>query len=90
MHPQQDMSIQPPAYMGLPEGADLTGRERAETIVVDWREGGLGELFDQDSNLFTQVQEGIESLGFRGSILSGQEQRIGHFHAELDRYMNTD
>lgn len=87
MHPQKDRSIRPPAYMGLPDDADLSGETPAETIVVDWREGGLGELFDQDSNLFTQIQEGVESLGFRGAILSGQEQRVGHFHAELDRYM---
>jgi carnitine monooxygenase subunit len=87
MHPQENAEVLPPAYMGLPEGCDLSGREEAETIVVDWREGGLGELFDQDSNLFTQVQEGLESAGFRGSILSQQESRIGHFHAELDRYI---
>ena len=73
--------------MGLPEDIDLSGRNSAETILVDWREGGLGELFDQDAQLFSQIQEGVESHGFRGAILSGQEQRIGHFHAELDRYM---
>jgi phenylpropionate dioxygenase-like ring-hydroxylating dioxygenase large terminal subunit len=87
MHPQEDATIKPPAYMGLPDDADLSGRRPAETIEVDWREGGLGELFDQDSSLFTQIQEGVESLGFRGAILSGQEQRLGHFHAELNRYM---
>ena len=73
--------------MGLPDDADLQIVRSAETIEVDWRQGGLGELFDQDSYLFSQIQEGIESIGFRGAILSGQEQRIGHFHAELDRYM---
>lgn len=87
MHPQENPAIRPPSYMGLPEGADLSGRTKAETIVVDWRKGGLGQLFDQDSNLFSQVQEGVESLGFRGAVLSGQEQRVGHMHAELDRYM---
>lgn len=87
MHPQENKNIQPPSYMGLPEDVDLRRQTSAETIEVDWRDGGLGELFDQDSYLFTQIQEGIESIGFRGSILSGQEQRIGHFHAELDRYM---
>ena len=87
MHPQENSSIRPPAYMGLPEDTDLSGRNSAETILVDWREGGLGELFDQDAQLFSQIQEGVESHGFRGAILSGQEQRIGHFHAELDRYM---
>lgn len=87
MHPQDNPAIQPPAYMGLPEGWDLTGAKPAEIEHIDWREGGLGEVFDQDSALFADVQQGIESLGFRGSVLSEQEQRIGHFHAELDRYM---
>ena len=87
MHPQENSTIRPPAYMGLPEDTDLSGRKPVEPILVDWREGGLGELFDQDAQLFTQIQEGIESQGFRGAILSGQEQRIGHFHAELDHYM---
>jgi hypothetical protein len=87
MHPQDDPLIQPPAYMGLPEGADLSGRELVEPQEIDWREGGLGELFDQDAGLFALVQEGVESVGYRGAILSEQEQRIRHFHAELDRYM---
>lgn len=89
MHPQDDPEIKPPAYMGLPEGWDVSGRERAETQIVDWREGGLGELFDQDAGLFKQVQEGVESIGYRGGVLSEQEQRIRHFHAELDRYVGA-
>lgn len=89
MHPQENPEILPPAYMGLPEGWDISGKEPAEVQHIDWREGGLGEVFDQDSSLFAEVQRGIESLGFRGSILSEQEQRIGHFHAELDRYLRA-
>ena len=89
MHPQKGSDIVPPAYMGLPEGVDLSGEHEAEVIEVDWREGGLGLLFDQDSMLFTLIQEGVESLGFRGAILSQQEMRLGHFHAELDRYMQA-
>ncbi len=89
MHPQDDPAIKPPAYMGLPEGWDLSGREPAVTQVVDWREGGLGQVFDQDSGLFAQVQAGVESIGYRGGVLSEQEQRIRHFHAELDQYVNA-
>lgn len=87
MPPQEDAQILPPAYMGLPEGWDISGREKAEIQHIDWREGGLGEVFDQDSSLFAEIQRGIESVAFKGSILSEQEQRIGHFHAELDRYI---
>ena len=83
MHPQEDASVLPPAYMGLSAGTDLSGRHPAETVEVDWRKGGLGQLFDQDSNLFSQIQQGVESMGFRGAVLSGQEARLGHFHAEV-------
>jgi phenylpropionate dioxygenase-like ring-hydroxylating dioxygenase large terminal subunit len=89
MHPQEDASVLPPAYMGLPAGTDLSGRHPAETVEVDWRKGGLGQLFDQDSNLFSQIQQGVESMGFRGAVLSGQEARLGHFHAELNRYLDA-
>lgn len=89
MHPQKSKDFVPPAYMGLPPDADVSGEHEAEVIEIDWREGGLGQLFDQDALLFTQIQEGVESAGFRGSILSQQEMRLGHFHAELDRYMQA-
>ncbi|WP_439534573.1 aromatic ring-hydroxylating oxygenase subunit alpha [Polymorphobacter sp.] len=87
LHPQENPEFLPPAYMGLPEGWDISGREPAVIEQIDWRDGGLGEVFDQDSSLFAEIQKGIESHGFRGSILSEQEQRIGHFHAELERYL---
>lgn len=87
MHPQANSEILPPAYMGLPDGWDISGRELAGPIEIDWRDGGMGQVFDQDSGLFPLVQEGIESLGYRGAVLSEQEQRLRHFHAELDRYM---
>ena len=90
MHPQANPDIRPPAYMGLPEGSDISGREPVEVQHIDWREGGLGELFDQDSSLFAEVQRGIESKGYRGAVLSEQEQRVGHFHAELERYLAAD
>src|SRR3546814_9151684 len=79
--------VQPPAYMGLPEGWDISARAPAEIEEIDPRQGGLGLVFDQDSSLFPLVQEGIESAGYRGAVLCEQEQRIRHFHAELDRWM---
>lgn len=89
MHPQDNPEILPPAYMGLPAGWDISGRKKAEIQHINWHEGGLGEVFDQDSGLFVEVQRGIESLAFKGALLSEQEQRIGHFHAELDRYLGN-
>ncbi|MBB4632391.1 aromatic ring-hydroxylating oxygenase subunit alpha [Sphingosinicella soli] len=90
VHPQDDPEIQPPAYMGLPEGWDISGRTPPLVEEIDPREGGLGLVFDQDSSLFPLVQEGIESSGYRGAVLSEQEQRIRHFHAELDRRLAID
>ena len=90
MHPQPDNAIKPPAYMGLPEGWDISGSTRAETIQIDPHVGGLGLVFDQDSSLFPVVQEAIESRGFRGPVLSEQEQRLRHFHTELDRYIKGE
>ena len=87
MHPQEKGEIKPPAYMGLPEGWDVSGRHPAEIERIDWRKGGLGELFDQDASLFADVQLGMESESYEGAILSEQEQRIAHFHAELERYL---
>ena len=87
VHPQDDPEVQPPAYMGLPEGWDISARVAAEIEEIDPRQGGLGLVFDQDSSLFPLVQEGIESAGYRGAVLCEQEQRIRHFHAELDRWM---
>jgi len=89
VQPQKDTSIKPPAYMGLPEGWDISGRERAEIEIIDPKVGGLGQVFDQDSSLFPKIQEGVESIGFCGAVLSEQEQRLRHFHAEVDRYVKA-
>src|SRR3546814_13033670 len=86
-HPQDDPEVHPPAYMGLPESWDISARAPSEIEEIDPRQGGLGLVFDQDSSLFPLVQEGIESAGYRGAVLCEQEQRIRHFHAELDRWM---
>ena len=85
VHPQDDPEIAPPAYMGLPPGWDISARKPAEIEAIDPAKGGLGQVFDQDSALFPVVQQGIESMGYRGTVLCEQEQRVRHFHAELDR-----
>ncbi len=47
----------------------------------------LGDVLDQDSELLPVVQRGIRSRGFGGALWGEQEQRLRHFHAELDRYL---
>jgi hypothetical protein len=88
VQPQKDSDIKPPAYMGLPHGWDVSGEERAKIEIIDPKVGGLGQVFDQDSSLFPKIQEGVESIGFRGAMPSEQEQRLRHFHAELDRLLS--
>jgi hypothetical protein len=80
-----------PAWMGLPAGIDVTGTTRPAIINVPKGEPpGLGEVLDQDSELLPVVQKGLRSRGFRGPLWSDQEQRVRHFHRELDRYINGE
>ncbi len=77
-----------PAWMGLAEGTDTTGRTRPEIVHVPLGvPPQLGEVLDQDSELLPVVQKGARSRGFRGPLWSEQEARLRHFHVELDRYM---
>lgn len=89
--PVDDPSFKVPAWMGLPEGTDTSGEERPETEYVPIGEpANLGLVLDQDSELLPVVQQGIRSRAFRGPIWSEQEQRLRHFHRELDRYINGE
>ncbi|MDE2304196.1 MAG: aromatic ring-hydroxylating dioxygenase subunit alpha [Gammaproteobacteria bacterium] len=86
-----DPSYSVPGWMGLPEGTDLSGETRPniEHVPVDVKPN-LGEVLDQDVELVAAVQRGQKSRGFRGPLWSEQEQRVRHFHRELDRYINGE
>jgi phenylpropionate dioxygenase-like ring-hydroxylating dioxygenase large terminal subunit len=80
-----------PAWMGLPEGTDVTGAVRPP--VERFPEGqlpDLGEVLSQDIELVAAVGAGCRSRGFRGPLWSEQEARVRHFHRELDRYLNGE
>jgi phenylpropionate dioxygenase-like ring-hydroxylating dioxygenase large terminal subunit len=78
-----------PAWMGLPRGIDTTGATRPDVIHVPLgQKPDLGEVLDQDSELLPVVQQALKSRGFRGPLWSEQEQRVRHFHRELDRYLS--
>lgn len=80
-----------PAWMGLPEGIDVTGATRPNVVHVPLGEKpNLGEVLDQDSELLPIQQRGIRSRGFRGPLWGEQEQRVRHFHRELDRYIRGE
>lgn len=62
----------------------------------DWGPGPLPEIWqkrianferilEEDTQFAPQIQESVESDGFKGIPLSYQERRIYHWHEELDR-----
>ena len=80
-----------PAWMGLPPGTDVTGETRPGRKDVPPGEApGLGDVLDQDAELLPVVQKALRSRGFRGPLWGEQEQRLRHFHRELDRYINLE
>jgi len=77
-----------PAWMGLPAGIDVTGETRPPiTHVPVGQKPNLGDVLDQDSELLPIQQQGLRSRAFKGPLWSEQEQRVRHFHRELDRYI---
>ncbi|MFK7888748.1 MAG: SRPBCC family protein [Gammaproteobacteria bacterium] len=87
----EDPDYKAPAWMGIPENIDLTGEDRPDTEYVPLGEPpNLGLVLDQDSELLPVVQEGSRSMGFDGPLWSEQEQRLRHFHVELDRHLKGE
>ena len=91
IRPVADPNYRTPGWMGLPEGTDTSGEVRPDTEYVPLGEPpNLGQVLDQDSELLPVVQQGIRSRGFDGPIWGEQEQRLRHFHKELERYLNGE
>jgi phenylpropionate dioxygenase-like ring-hydroxylating dioxygenase large terminal subunit len=89
--PCEDPSYTVPAWMGLPEGTDVSGETRPDIERTGVGEPpNLGLVLDQDSELLPVVQKGVCSRGFEGPLWSEQEQRLRHFHTELDRYLSGE
>ena len=87
VHPIQDPSVVLPGYMGVEPGTDLSGKGRPERRYLTPGDGGLGPVLEQDGVTVPYVQAGMRSRSFKGARLSEQEQRVRHYHAELDRYL---
>lgn len=84
--PAADPTYRPPAWMGLPEGIDVSGRQRPATERYSIEEDAqLGQVLSQDAALLPVVQKGMRSRGFKGQLWGEQEQRLRHFHVELER-----
>ena len=90
MFPVNDPNYSPPGWMGLPENTDVTGNSRPETenFSID-EDPDLGLVLSQDANLLPSVQEGMRSKAFKGQLWGEQEQRLRHFHVELERRLNA-
>ncbi|MEP1472604.1 MAG: aromatic ring-hydroxylating dioxygenase subunit alpha [Halieaceae bacterium] len=84
--PVDDPNYCPPGWMGLPEGTDVSGTVRPDTEQYSIEEdANLGLVLSQDSSLLPVVQKGMRSRGFKGQLWGEQEQRLRHFHVELER-----
>jgi phenylpropionate dioxygenase-like ring-hydroxylating dioxygenase large terminal subunit len=90
VHPIRDPSVTLPAYMGVPERTDCTGATRPDRAHLTRGDGGLGYVLEQDGALAPKIQAGIRSRGFKGARLSEQEQRVRHYHVEIDRYLRGE
>jgi phenylpropionate dioxygenase-like ring-hydroxylating dioxygenase large terminal subunit len=73
---------------GSPEGTNRP--EHDEFVHDDILEGRktMTITLDQDIELIRDVQKGMHSRGFEEAWLNDDENRVQHFHAWLDRYMN--
>jgi len=81
--------MRPPAYMGVDDHADISGKTRPSRIRATMDNPQAGELLEQDFANFVSLQRGMRSLGLGGIMrYSEQEQRIQQFHAELDLYLS--
>lgn len=90
LHPIKNREVVPPAYMGVPEGTDCSGAVRPEVEYLEYGDGGVGYVLEQDGETVPLVQKGLRSRGFRGVRLAEPEQRIRHYHREIDRYIAGD
>ena len=91
LFPTADPDYCPPGWMGLPKGIDISGRVRPATEYYALGEdANLGQVLSQDSTLLPIIQQGMRSRGFKGQLWGEQEQRLRHFHVELERRLATD
>jgi phenylpropionate dioxygenase-like ring-hydroxylating dioxygenase large terminal subunit len=89
--PADDPNYCPPSWMGLPDDTDVSGKVRPATEHYTIEEdANLGMVLSQDSSLLPVVQKGMRSRGFKGQLWGEQEQRLRHFHVELERRLAAD
>jgi phenylpropionate dioxygenase-like ring-hydroxylating dioxygenase large terminal subunit len=89
-HPVEDPTFKVPAYMGVEDDVDITGKVRPDRRFVEHGAPGLGDVISQDARMMGNVQAGISSRGYGGARYGEMEQQLRHWHKEWDRYMNGE
>jgi phenylpropionate dioxygenase-like ring-hydroxylating dioxygenase large terminal subunit len=80
---------------------DATMRIECDWFAPDWGDGPPSELWktrignfdrilEEDLQFAAQIQESLQSPGFKGIPLNYQERRIYHWHEELDRRIGSE
>ena len=98
--------VSPMASTGMPfltfwPTSDSTMRIECHWFAPDWGSREPDELWEtridnferilyEDTQFAPQIQESVESPGFKGISLNYQERRIYHWHEELDRRIGPD
>ena len=93
--------VMPPSDSGIPILQFWPRTDRSCQVVSSWlapefdpenpdplwetRIGNWERILYEDLQFAPQIQESLESKGFRGMPLNYQERRIYHWHEELDR-----
>ena len=78
----------PPAYMGVEDDVDVSGKVRPERRRTTSEDPQGGEVLEQDIANMITLQRGMRSRGLNDTIVfSEQERRIQQFLAEANLYM---
>ena len=89
VHPVDDPGHKLLAYMGLADDVNYTGKTRPSRSHVEPRDPKVGdEVVIQDYDNAVCVQNQMKSEVFKGLRLSEQEQRVRHYHMNVERYMS--
>ena len=75
----------PPAYQGVEDDVDISGKTRPARRYNHKSTPELGEVLEQDITNIEGVQFGLRSRGFDYNKYCEQESRIMQFYAEVDR-----
>ena len=78
----------PPAYMGVEDDIDVSGRTRPARRRTTHENPQGGEVVEQDIANMVTLQRGMHSRGLDVIVFSEQERRIQQFLAELDLYLD--